>query len=168
MTIQETETPFGNIIIGAHQDKLVYCNWNEEECQRKLKKVLKIKNNLREKEITIIENTIRQLKEYFSGTRRNFSIKYELNGTPFQIKVWEGISDLEYGTTMTYKELAQKIGHEGSCRAVAQACGANPIALIIPCHRIISLRGTGGYTGGLEKKRSLLRMESNNKSGSYE
>ena len=102
----------------------------------------------------------KQLKEYFAGDRKKFSLPLELKGTPFQKKVWEELKKIPYGSTVSYGELSRRIGNPKAVRAVAQACGANPLAVIIPCHRVIATGGKpGGYTGGVEHKIHLLEIE---------
>ena len=103
----------------------------------------------------------RQLQEYFDGTRREFSLPLLPEGTPFQQMVWEALRDIPYGTTISYQELANRIGAEKAVRAVGAANGANPIPIIIPCHRVIGADGSlTGYGGGIERKRWLLDHES--------
>lgn len=102
----------------------------------------------------------RQLEEYFEGTRREFDLRLSPEGTDFQKLVWEALRDIPYGTTISYQELANRIGAEKAVRAVGAANGANPIPIIIPCHRVIGADGSlTGYGGGLERKRWLLDHE---------
>lgn len=107
-----------------------------------------------------------QLKEYFKGKRSKFSILLKMEGTEFQKKVWEEITKIPYGKTVSYKELAKKINAPYSYRAVANACGANKIPIVIPCHRVVASNGFGGYSAGLELKKYLLELECKNKSNS--
>lgn len=108
----------------------------------------------------LIRQCKKQLDNYFKGKLKKFNIKYEYSGTPFQEKVWKELLNIEYGTTISYKELAQRIGSPKSVRAVANAVGKNKIGVIIPCHRIIGTNGTlTGYAGGIENKRYLLEIE---------
>lgn len=101
-----------------------------------------------------------QLGEYFAGNRKEFEVRVYPEGTPFQKKVWDAIREIPYGETQTYKEIAKKIGHPGAYRAVGQAAGRNPTAIVIPCHRVIGSDGSHtGYAGGLDLKRWLLEME---------
>jgi AraC family transcriptional regulator of adaptative response/methylated-DNA-[protein]-cysteine methyltransferase len=102
-----------------------------------------------------------QLNEYVLGKRREFDLPLHLDGSEFQRSVWKEISKIPYGETSTYSDLAKTIGKPKSYRAVANACGDNPIGLIIPCHRILRSNGElGGYSGGgIAKKRLLLDME---------
>ena len=105
--------------------------------------------------------TIQQLDEYFMGCRQAFNIPLDLSyGTDFQIKVWQNLLTIPYGKTISYKELAINIGKPNAFRACANANGKNLISLIVPCHRVIaSDGGLGGYTGGVEIKRTLLDLE---------
>ncbi len=101
-----------------------------------------------------------QLAEYFKGTRQTFSVKLDLRGTPFQQKVWQQLGQIPYGKTVTYLEVARLIGNEKAMRAVGQANGRNPVAIIVPCHRVIGQRGKlVGYGGGMWRKAWLLQHE---------
>jgi methylated-DNA-[protein]-cysteine S-methyltransferase len=101
-----------------------------------------------------------QLGEYFDGTRTRFDLDLRLEGSDFQRLVWNGLLDIPYGETESYGELAERIGCPGAARAVGLANGQNPIAVIVPCHRVIGANGTlTGYGGGLERKRLLLDLE---------
>lgn len=102
----------------------------------------------------------RQLKAYFAGRLREFTVAVEPGGTPFQSKVWRALQDIPYGATISYGELARRIGDPKAVRAVGLANGANPISIVIPCHRVIGANGTlVGYGGGLPTKRALLSLE---------
>ncbi|ODU01124.1 MAG: cysteine methyltransferase [Planctomycetes bacterium SCN 63-9] len=103
----------------------------------------------------------RQLDEYFEGERAAFDVPLSPTGTPFQRRVWEELSRIPYGSTISYAELARRVGNAGASRAVGSANGRNPISIIVPCHRVIaSDGGLGGFGGGLERKEWLLSMES--------
>jgi methylated-DNA-[protein]-cysteine S-methyltransferase len=102
----------------------------------------------------------RELTEYFGGERRRFETPLAPEGTPFQLAVWKAIAGVDFGTTITYGELARRAGHPGSARAAGAATGRNPIGIIVPCHRIVGSDGSlTGYAGGLERKRTLLALE---------
>lgn len=101
----------------------------------------------------------RQLNEYFAGARTAFSVPVKAEGTDFQKSVWKTISGIRYGMKSTYKSIASAAGHRKACRAAANACGANPVPILIPCHRVVSSSGEGGYSGGIEIKRFLLELE---------
>ena len=112
------------------------------------------------KETPLIRESFNQLKEYFQGTRREFTIPIEAEGSEFQKKVWKALLDIPYGQTRTYKEIAIAIGNEKACRAVGMANNRNPISIIIPCHRVIGANGKlVGYGGGLDIKEKLLNIE---------
>jgi methylated-DNA-[protein]-cysteine S-methyltransferase len=102
----------------------------------------------------------RQLREYFDGERDDFDVPLTLTGTPFQHRVWEALREIPYGETRTYGELARRVGRPSASRAVGLANGRNPIAVIVPCHRVIGSDGSlTGYGGGLERKQHLLELE---------
>jgi methylated-DNA-[protein]-cysteine S-methyltransferase len=104
--------------------------------------------------------TQQQLTEYFAGQRQTFTIPLNLKGTEFQLAVWNELLRVPYGDTITYAELARRIGRPAAIRAVGAANGANPIPVIVPCHRVIGSNGTlTGYGGGIERKQWLLALE---------
>jgi methylated-DNA-[protein]-cysteine S-methyltransferase len=101
-----------------------------------------------------------QLREYFAGERSEFDLELRLEGGAFERQVWEELLRIGYGETVSYGEIARRVGHPGSARAVGAANGRNPIAIIVPCHRVIGADGSlTGYGGGLECKRTLLDLE---------
>jgi O-6-methylguanine DNA methyltransferase len=102
-----------------------------------------------------------QMREYFSRLRQQFRLPLDLRGTPFQRAVWRETAAIPYGTTVTYGEIARRLGRSsGSARAVGAAVGANPLPIVIPCHRVIGASGSlTGYGGGLAAKATLLRLE---------
>ena len=103
----------------------------------------------------------RQLTEYFAGRRRTFVLPLSVTGTEFQCRVWEALSEVAYGATVTYGQLARSIGKPGAARAVGAALGRNPLAVVVPCHRVVAAGGgLGGFAGGLARKRLLLEGES--------
>lgn len=106
-----------------------------------------------------------ELYEYFEGKRHTFTLPLSPQGTPFQKQVWETLLTIPYGETISYAEEAERFGNPKAIRAVASANGRNPIAILIPCHRVIaSGGGLGGYSGGIEKKEFLLQLEKENSS----
>jgi methylated-DNA-[protein]-cysteine S-methyltransferase len=103
----------------------------------------------------------RQLKEYFGGRRKKFSLKLDLRGTPFQQKVWRALLKIPFGETRTYGEIARQLGHSNAARAVGAANGKNPLSIVAPCHRLIGSGGRlHGFAGGLKAKAGLLKHES--------
>jgi methylated-DNA-[protein]-cysteine S-methyltransferase len=106
------------------------------------------------------EDVRMQLGEYFAGRRRTFDLPLAMSGSPFQVRVWRALEEIPYGETISYGELARRIGVPSAARAVGVANGHNPISLIVPCHRVIGADGSlTGYGGGVERKRLLLDLE---------
>jgi len=107
-----------------------------------------------------LDAATQQLQEYFQGQRHQFSLPLAPAGTPFQQHVWQALQGIPFGTTLTYRELAQRLGMPGAARAVGHANGRNPLAIVIPCHRLIGSDGQlRGYAGGIALKRRLLQHE---------
>ena len=120
--------------------------------------VEEIKESIGQPQILI--QAIKEFNEYFKGIRKDFDIKYEVQGTDFQKKVWDKLIEIPYGRTFSYKQLAIAIGNEKATRAVGNANGKNIISIIIPCHRVIgSDNSLTGYAGGLNRKKWLLEHE---------
>ena len=108
--------------------------------------------------ITTVEN----LAASIENPAQKCVIPLDLHGTPFQKLVWQGLTTIPAGSTLTYRELAERIGHPNGFRAVANACGANPVAVVVPCHRVIRSDGSpGGYHWGTDRKEKLLALEQN-------
>ena len=113
-----------------------------------------------------LTDAVDQLEEYFAGKRTDFDLELNLVGSEFQRRVWQALLTIPYGETRSYGQIADQIGAAGAARAVGLANGHNPIAIIVPCHRVIGASGSlTGYGGGLHRKRSLLDMEKTVKSG---
>ncbi len=110
----------------------------------------------------MIAQTRAQLDEYFAGKRKHFDLALDPAGTPFQRDVWQALRMIPYGVTTNYGALAQRLGKPRASRAVGAANGRNPISIVIPCHRVIGANGDlTGYAGGMARKESLLRLETN-------
>jgi methylated-DNA-[protein]-cysteine S-methyltransferase len=108
----------------------------------------------------LLREPIRQLRAFFAGERQHFDLELNPQGTGFQQRVWGALQEIPFGETISYRELARRLGNPAASRAVGLANGSNPIAIIIPCHRVIGSKGTlTGYGGGLENKRWLLDFE---------
>jgi methylated-DNA-[protein]-cysteine S-methyltransferase len=111
--------------------------------------------------IQILSRAVQEIQEYLNGERKKFELPLDIDGTPFQKKVWNELVKIPYGETCSYKGLALKIEHAAAVRAVGTANGRNPLSIVIPCHRVIASDGSlGGYAGGLEIKSRLLDLES--------
>ena len=101
-----------------------------------------------------------ELKAYFDGKLQKFSVPLDLRGTPFEISVWNELQNIKYGETKSYIDIARTIGNPSASRAVGRANGNNPVAIVVPCHRVIASNGTlHGYGGGLWRKEELLALE---------
>jgi len=110
--------------------------------------------------LPVLDEAEQQLGEYFAGKRRDFQLPLDLRGSAFQLAVWRALVDISFGDTQTYGEVASRIGRPRATRAVGAASGANPVAVIVPCHRVTAAGGKiGGYGGGLHAKRVLLGLE---------
>ena len=115
---------------------------------------------VRDTSATVLRRAATQLREYFAGGLRVFDLPLAPTGTSFQHDVWKAIATVPAGETISYTELARRAGHAGSFRAVGAATGRNPLAIVVPCHRIIGADGSlTGYAGGLPRKRALLALE---------
>ena len=108
----------------------------------------------------ILDRVVGQLTEYFAGARDAFDLPLDLEGTAFQKRVWAGLCTIGFGETISYGELARRIGNPKAVRAVGLANGRNPVSIVVPCHRVIGADGSmTGYGGGIERKRFLLSLE---------
>ena len=106
-----------------------------------------------------LERTATELGEYFAGHRTTFTVTPAPEGTAFQCAVWRELAAVPYGQTLTYGELAARVGNPRAARAVGQAVGANPCLIVIPCHRVLASNGLGGFGCGIERKKTLLTIE---------
>ncbi|MBW2617772.1 MAG: methylated-DNA--[protein]-cysteine S-methyltransferase [Deltaproteobacteria bacterium] len=107
----------------------------------------------------VLDKTETQLGEYLAGDRQAFDLELDPKGTDFQRAVWRALAAIPYGRVATYGQVAERIGRPKAARAVGQAVGANPMAVVIPCHRVVASNGLGGFGGGLSRKRLLLGLE---------
>ena len=162
ISLQHYDSPCGRLVLASSADRLCLCDWSDnpfaERNRRRIEKYLKATSKT--ETTSVLEETKRQLDEYFAGKRKAFDIQLCLLGTDFQHEVWNVLRDIPYGSTKSYKDIAQGIGKPKAVRAVAGAIGANAISILIPCHRVIgSNHSLTGYAGGLEAKRVLLGIE---------
>lgn len=162
INIQYFKTAYGELIIGGFNGKLCLCDWRYRKMRETVDKRLKnrLVANYVQVEDEVTDAAITQLQEYFSGNRKVFDLSLQLSGTDFQIKVWQHLLQVTYGTTASYAQLSKRMNNSQAVRAVAAANGANAISIIIPCHRIIGSNGKLiGYAGGLDIKQKLLQLE---------
>ena len=111
----------------------------------------------------VLRQAVEELREYFAGERREFTLPLAPAGTPFQQQVWTALREIPYGATCSYRRIAERIGRPKACRAVGMANNRNPIAIVVPCHRVVGASGAlVGYAAGLEVKEKLLALESMN------
>ena len=144
------QSPIGNLVLEMKGDNLVRIKFDDgleqdENAEIRDPFVLEIKE---------------QLDRYFSGTLNTFTLPTAPEGTPFQQNVWKALTEIPYGTTVTYRQLAERLGNSDAVRAVGRANGQNPVPVVIPCHRVIGADNKlVGYGGGIERKRWLLKHE---------
>lgn len=157
------ETPVGAVLLAGDDENLHLLGFVTEEAAMIRKLALaqkKLRARIEFGVVAAVARAKRELTEYFAGERRLFETPLAMDGTAFQLKVWEALRQIPFGNMLTYADLAQKIEQPSSFRAVAQACSQNPIAIIVPCHRVINTGGgIGGYSGGPDIKTKLLEFE---------
>jgi methylated-DNA-[protein]-cysteine S-methyltransferase len=153
------ETALGQVLLTASEDALIGCYFVGQKHEPFVAGHWQLKP-----ERTIFKTVEIQFLDYLASRRRTFDIPTAFSaGTPFQRAVWQALLDVPFGTTISYQQLAERIGNPTGVRAVAQAVGRNPLSVIVPCHRIIGKDGTlTGYAGGIERKRRLLEIENRN------
>jgi methylated-DNA-[protein]-cysteine S-methyltransferase len=163
--IQYFKTKIGELILGSFEGNLCILDFRHSKKRTTIDNRIKtgLKANFLEEEDEILAETKKQVAEYLDGNRKEFDIPLLMVGTDFQKNVWDALLKIPYGTTISYLQLAENIGNAKAVRAVANADGANAMAVIIPCHRVIeSNGGLGGYGGGVAIKKQLLELEKGN------
>lgn len=163
--IQYYNSPLGSLVLGDYGGRLCFCDWknnrNRSSVWRKVLSRLKARTEERSTDLTL--KTVGELEEYFAGRRQSFDIPLFLCGTDFQKLVWNALCAMNYGETITYQQLAERIGRAKAVRAVGAAARLNVLSIVVPCHRVMGAGGKlTGYVGGLEAKRALLRLENAN------
>ncbi|MCD6246776.1 methylated-DNA--[protein]-cysteine S-methyltransferase [candidate division WOR-3 bacterium] len=164
LNIYYEPTKIGKVVIGEYNNSVVYIGFPGKEMMKKLT-LFSRKNGfvIKLNKTKIVEEAFREINQYFNGERREFTIPINLIGTDLQIKIWRAVASIPFGEVSTYSEIANKIGGKGYARVVGNAMSANPVPIIIPCHRIIGKNGgLRGFGGGLRLKRYLLELESEN------
>jgi O-6-methylguanine DNA methyltransferase len=149
-----TSSPAGPLFLAASPKGLVRLEFEARVMNLNQKKF-----ELRESKQALAPY-VRELEEYFDGERREFSMALDLRGTPFQLACWQALLAIPYGETRSYADIARAIRHPNAFRAVGMANNRNPVAIVVPCHRVIASSGSlCGYGGGLDLKRKLLDLE---------
>jgi len=164
INIQYYKTSFAEFILGAYDDKLCLLDYRyrvkRSSVDSRLKKALNAEYV--QEDSAVLLQTRKELDEYFSEERKEFTLPLLMLGSDFQKSVWNALLQIPYGKTASYLELSKTIGNEKAVRAVANANGANAMSIVIPCHRIIGTNGKlTGYAGGLPLKKKLLEIENN-------
>ena len=160
--ITEYRSPVGALMLASVAGRLCMCDYaaasHHAGICRRVERALGM--YFHHGESTATRQAAEQLTEYFAGHRRHFEIEYMAIGTPFQQRVWHALQAIPYSVTESYAHLAHRVGNPAAIRAVAAAVGANPLSIIVPCHRIIGSDGSlTGYAGGLPAKQALLALE---------
>jgi methylated-DNA-[protein]-cysteine S-methyltransferase len=153
----EMATPIGTLCLAADGDDLIAVHMGDADS-------LRARMGLRrewQRSNAALADARRQLDAYLAGELREFTLRVAPAGTPFQQRVWEALLTIPYGVTVSYGEIARRIDAPGAARAVGAANGQNPIAIVVPCHRVIGANGSlTGYGGGMQRKKYLLDLES--------
>jgi methylated-DNA-[protein]-cysteine S-methyltransferase len=151
---RRSQSPVGSLVLAASSRGLVRL-----EFEARVQKLDDKKFTMQESEATLTPY-LSELNEYFAGERREFSFPLDLRGTDFQLACWRALLAIPYGETCSYRDIAEAIDHPHAYRAVGMANNRNPIAIVVPCHRVIASSGSlCGYGGGLDLKRALLDLE---------
>lgn len=156
------ETDLGRFLIAASRKGLAYLTLQPEGALERLEAFGARRGGVGlppEHGTSLVEESARQLIEFARGERRDFELPLDLGGTEFQRAAWRAMTEIPFGETRTYGELAQVLGRPGAMRAVGAAAGANPVAIVVPCHRVLARGGIGGFSGGMRNKRALLLHE---------
>lgn len=156
------ESPCGPLLLASFDRQLVLCDWPKSGHRRATDRRLQrhFKADYQPEMSPVIAEAVTQLNQYFEHKRTSFDLPISLVGTPFQLRVWHALQEVPYGTTTSYADIARRIGQPTAVRAVASAIGANPVSILIPCHRVVGYNGAlTGYAGGLNAKRFLLDLE---------
>jgi methylated-DNA-[protein]-cysteine S-methyltransferase len=149
------DSPIGKLKLVASEKGLVGILWEEDRPGR-----VRLSELTEDAKHPVLVKTEEQLREYFQGQRRKFTVPLDMRGTPFQKQVWEALLAIPFGETRSYGQLAKQLGNPDATRAVGAANGRNPVAIIAPCHRVIGSSGKlTGFAGGLEAKAHLLSLE---------
>lgn len=154
------DSPFGRLLVGATEQGICMVSLGDEDHSLVGALRLKFPEAETEEDRTGLKETVGIILDYLSGSQPNFDLPVDIRTTPFRLKIYEALKAIPYGKTCSYEEIAQAIGKPKAVRAVGSACANNPVALVIPCHRVVRKDGSlGGYRWGIERKKNLLAME---------
>ncbi|MGQ9545601.1 MAG: methylated-DNA--[protein]-cysteine S-methyltransferase [Dehalococcoidia bacterium] len=162
LVVQHGRTEIGEVVLASFQGRLCLLSFRHRHATEMFIHGIarKLNAELIERHHALLEEARRQLDEYLAGDRTAFDIPLLMLGTDFQKSVWNALLKVPYGATQTYRQIAEAVGNTKAVRAVGNACKANPVGIIVPCHRIIGSDGDlVGYGGGLSLKRRLLKLE---------
>lgn len=161
VTVRRLATPIGPMVAGATADAVVMLEFAERRMfDAQLAGVRRRIGPIVEGGSPLLDRLEAQLDAYLAGSRRDFDLPLDTPGSEFQARVWRELRRIPYGATISYRELAERVGAGAAWRAVGRANGANRVAIIVPCHRVVAAGGRlGGYGGGLDAKRRLLDLE---------
>ena len=153
------ESPMGPLLIAEEGGCIVEVSFMEADTRSEFRQAADVMGN-NPSHAPVAKACVSELEAYFAGNLKDFSVPIKLKGTDFRMQVWAALMTIPYGETISYKELAQRIGQPKAARAVGGANHHNPISIIVPCHRVIGASGTlTGYGGGLNNKEFLLALE---------
>lgn len=155
LAFMEIPSPVGILKLVATENALVAVLWENENPKR-----VRLAELIEQVDHPILLETQKQLREYFAGTRQQFDLPLDFEGTVFQKKVWQALLSIPFGETRSYRDIAEQVGNIKAVRAVGAANGKNPISIIAPCHRVVGANGKlVGFAGGLDNKEILLGLE---------
>ena len=157
-------SPYGQMVLGEYKGRICLCDWRYRKMRSAIDQRLSVilQAGFQKNETDLLQQCIGQLEQYFKGQRKSFDLPMQMLGTDFQKSVWKRLQQIPYGRTLSYIELARELDNEDAVRAVAAANGANALALLIPCHRVVGKNGSmTGYAGGIRVKKQLLELEQN-------
>ncbi len=150
------KSPVGDITLIADKKNLCAICWPDQKPDNR-----KFKDLDRDDSNKVLKTTVKQLRSYFGGKTEEFDLPLRAVGTDFQERVWNALRSIKYGQTVSYADIAKKVGNPKAVRAVGSAIGKNPLSIIVPCHRVIGSNGElTGFSGGLKTKEFLLNLES--------
>lgn len=159
---QTYTSPVGELLLGEYNYQLCLCDWHNRPKHNAFIKRLseRAQQSIINQDTLLLQHVRQQLEEYFTGKRHKFILPLHPIGTAFQQQVWQALRYIDYGKTSYYQQIAYNIERSNAIRAVANAIAANPLAIIIPCHRIIAKNGQlQGFAGGINTKEQLLNLE---------